>query len=71
MERRDKETIIKEKVEELRKSRKPLTKSKTLGLNSVVGVLMMSGVPIPWFVSLGLIGANILLRSISTKEGIE
>ena len=71
MEKRDKETIIREKVEELRKSRKPLTKSKTLGLNSALGILMLAGVSIPWYVSLGLVGANILLRCVSTNEGIE
>jgi hypothetical protein len=71
MERRDKETIIKEKVEELRKNKKSFAKSKTLGLNSTIGMLMLLGVPIPWYVSLGLVGANVLLRSFSTTQGIK
>jgi uncharacterized membrane protein len=71
MERRDKETIIKEKVKELRKVRKPFTRSKTLGLNSALGMLMLLGVPVPLWASLGLVGANILLRSVSTTQGIK
>lgn len=71
MKRRSKDDIIKEKVDELRKRRKPFYKSKTVGLNSTIGLLALAGLPIPWYVSLGLVGANILLRSISTEEAIE
>jgi len=71
MERRDKKTIIEEKVKELRKRRKPITKSKTIGLNGAIATLMLLGVPIPWYASLGLIGANMLLRMISTEKEIE
>jgi hypothetical protein len=71
MKRRDKETIIREKVEELRAKRKSFTKSKTLSLNSAVGMLYLLGVPMPWYVPIGVAGANILLRMFSTEQGVK
>jgi len=71
MLRRSKDEIIKEKVEELRAKRKPFYKSKTINLNAVVGALYLAGIPMPWYVPLGVVGANILLRMFSTKQGVE